>query len=358
MTDEADPPRPRLQFGPRVTNDRPIRRIALLSLRLFMVVALLAMFTRSAFDLSGSDGSGNGGLANQGTALIEPRDDSPKLPPGMILASAVTAAQSPERSENKSEPDGQAITPNEPGAAYSSAVDGPERTRAEDLPFLMESLVDLDRDLPPALYYHFLDKARQAEPERLIADARRDVTFAHLYKDPRNDPPKYRGQLIGLRGTVRRAVAYDVDPNAYGLKKRYELWIFTEDSGKFPWVVELTNLPEGFPLGTDLQERVETAGYFLKLWAYRAQDGFRSAPVLLGHGLVWQRNDLIRERFDRGFALVAFGFLGLFAILIGSSVWRWNREDRLRKEARAATVYDRLDDIPRNDGTGDGSFSS
>lgn len=357
MTIEADPLRPRLQFGPRVTGDRPIRRIALMALRLVMMVALLAMFTRSASDLSGTDGSGNRDLINPGTALIEPRDDRPKLPPGMLLASAVTDARSPERSENKSEPEGQPNKPKKLDAADSADEDGPERTRAEDLPFLMESLVDLDRDLPPALYYHFLDKARQAEPERLIADARRDITFAHLYRDPRNDPQKYRGQLIGLRGTVRRAVAYDIDPNAYGLTKRYELWIFTEDSGKFPWVVELTSLPEGFPLGTDLQERVETAGYFLKLWAYRAQDGFRSAPVLLGHGLVWQRTDLIRERFDRGFVLLTFGFLGMFVLLIGWPLWRWNREDRLRKETRPAKVYDRLEDIPRDDGTGDGSFS-
>lgn len=357
MTTEADPIRHRLQFGPRATTDRALRRIVLMSVRLAMMLALLTLLTRSAFDNSGADSSNGQGRDAQGTALIEPRDDRPNLPAGMILASAATGSQTPAGEKNAKVADERPKPSEKQEAVDSTGSDSPERTRAEDLPFLMESLVDLDRDLPPALYYHFLDKARQAEPERLIADARRDITFAHFYKDPRNDPPKYRGQLIGLRGTVRRAVAYDVDPNAYGLTKRYELWLFTDDSGKFPWVVELTNLPEGFPLGTDIQERVETAGYFLKLWAYRAKDGFRSAPVLLGHGLNWERSDLIRERFDRGFALLTFGFLGLFVVLIGWPLWRWNREDRLRRETRSAKVYDRLEDIPRDGGTGDGSFS-
>lgn len=357
MTADADPFRPRLQFGPRATNDRALRRIVLLSVRLAMMVALLTLFARSAFDFSRSDGSHGQGRDVQGTALVEPRDERPKLPQGMILASTSTADRNPEPSEKSKEPDDDSKLSKKPDPPDSAAAEGPVRTRAEDLPFLMESLVDLDRDLPPALYYHFLDKARQAEPERLIADARRDITFAHLYKDPRNDPPKYRGQLVGLRGTVRRAVAYDVDPNAYGLTKRYELWVFTDDSGKFPWVVELTSLPAGFPLGTDLQERVDTAGYFLKLWAYRAQDGFRSAPVLLGHGLNWERTDLIRKRFDRGFGLLTFSFLGLFVLLIGWPLWRWNREDRLRKESIPTRVYDRLEDIPRDSGTGDGAFS-
>ena len=189
--------------------------------------------------------------------------------------------------------------------------------------------MDLDRDLPPALYYHFLDKARHAPADQFLADARRDVTFTHLYKDPRNDPKKYRGQPLAISGIVRRALEFDIPPNAYGLTKRYELWVFTEDSGKFPWVVELTTLPPGFPLGSEIQEKIDTAGYFLKLWAYRAQDGFRSAPVLLGQGLSWKRADLVRSRFEKQFSWAMFGFVGLFVAVLLLAFYRWRREDRL-----------------------------
>ena len=98
MTADADPFRPRLQFGPRATNDRALRRIVLLSVRLAMMVALLTLFARSAFDFSRSDGSHGQGRDVQGTALVEPRDERPKLPQGMILASTSTADRNPEPS--------------------------------------------------------------------------------------------------------------------------------------------------------------------------------------------------------------------------------------------------------------------
>lgn len=319
-------------------------RIKRLTIRLALVLAMTAFFATTAFESFSASRAGSGASGVQGTALIEPEGGGPNLPAGMVLAASGEESQN-ARGGQDAPKDGD------------SPDSEPQRTRGEDLPFLLESLIDLDRDLPPALYYHFLDKARQAPSERLFADSRRDITFAHLYKDPRNEPRKFRGQLVGIKGTVRRALAFDMDPNAYGLKRRYELWIFTDDSGKFPWVVELTSLPEGFPLGTEIQEKVETAGFFLKLWAYRAQDGFRSAPILLGHGLVWNRTDLLRSQFDRQFGTIAFGFLGLFAILIAGMVWRWSREARPRSQRSSVRVYDRLDEIPVDGSHGDGALS-
>ncbi len=340
LDSEADYPRQRLQFGPIGSENGSSVQVRRLAFRLALVLAMTALFASTAFESFWNKGDGSGTSRVQGTALIEPEGGGPNLPPGMLLAG------SREESQIQDEP--------KEGDLHES---GAERTRGEDLPFLLESLTDLDRDLPPALYYHFLDKARQASSDRLIADSRRDITFAHLYKDPRNEPRKYRGQLVGIRGTVRRALAFDMDTNAYGLKKRYELWIFTEDSGKFPWVVELTSLPEGFPLGTEIQEKVETAGFFLKLWAYRAQDGFRSAPILLGHGLVWNRTDLLRSQFDRQFGAFAFGFLGIFAVLIAGMVWRWSHESRPETVRVPVKVYDRLEEIPVDSSRGDGALS-
>lgn len=344
MVSEVDLIKPRLRFGPRPSAPGTSARIVRLTIRLTLVLALMVLFAGTAFDSFGTFRKGPNESGIPGTAMIEPEGSPPNLPAGMVKAVSDQLSVN-ENDDGKSQENKGPRTPS------------PERTRGEDLPFLMESITDLDRDLPPALYYHFLDKARQAPTERLIADARRDITFSHLYKDPRNEPRKYRGQLVGLRGTVRRALAFDVEPNAYGLSRRYEIWVFTEDSGKFPWVVELTNLPESFPLGTDIQEKVETAGFFLKLWAYRAQDGFRSAPLLLGHGLTWNRTDLLRSRFDRQFGAFALSFLGIFAAIIASMIWRWNREPRPKTGASATRVYDRLDDIPVDGVQGDGALS-
>ena len=333
----------RLNFGPRHGFDRPSGKIIRLTLQLAFVLALFHQISKPQVweSIFGNHNPGSVQAPTPGTALIDPELPPPALPAGMFLA-----AQNPEKiKENINQ------FKDEPKTEILNGVDqdspGPIRTPLEDLPFLLETTTDLDRDLPPALYYHFLDKARNAKVDQLIADSRQDVTFSHLYQDPRQDPKKYRGQLLQITGTVRRALSFDVPPNAYGLKKRYELWIFTEDSGKFPWVVELSELPPGFPIGSTIQEKVVTAGYFLKLWAYRAQDGFRSAPVLLGHGLNWQRTELIRARFERKFAWAMGLFLGIFLLVLIYRLFSWRNDDRLLKQHKSiSSLTDRMADLP------------
>lgn len=323
---------------------RSQKRLVRLVIQLVFVLFLFTQVSRPSFwaGLMGRAGIDPDTAAPPGTRLIDPAQKPPALPAGMIMAGQIAP--------KNDLPNARPAPAQAPAAKAIPAEDDDTkaiRTPVEDLPFLLESLVDLDRDLPPALYYHFLDKARQAPTERLLNDARRDVTFSHLYRDPREDPKRYRGQLLALSGTVRRALAFDIPPNAYGLTKRYELWLFTEDSGKYPWVVELTDLPPGFPLGNSLQEKVDTAGFFLKLWAYRAQDGFRSAPVLLGHGLEWKRSDLIRQRMDTQMSWFVAGFLGIFGLVILVAARRWYLEDRAsRQNSSYGRLTDRFAEIP------------
>lgn len=337
-----------LDFGPRHSIRSSTQRVVRLLIQLLFVIYLFSQVSKPEF-WAGWLGSWSLEATTQkplGTRLIEPGPLKNQLPAGMFISQQKSAnsnnepitQQNPGDANN--EPAVNATTPT-PMIQEPADSDGPIRTPIEDLPFLMESLTDLDRDLPPALYYHFLDKARQVSTEQLLRDGRRDVTFAHLYRDPREDPKQYRGQLLAVKGIVRRAVSFEIPDNAYGLKKRYELWIFTEDSGKYPWVVELTDLPPGFPLGTEIQAKVETAGFFLKLWAYRAQDGFRSAPVLLGNGLEWKRSDQVRERFNNQFGLILAGFLGLFLAIIVIALRKWRMEDLA---SRKSTGFDQLTD--------------
>jgi hypothetical protein len=324
-----------LDFGPRHTIRSSTQRVMRLLIQLLFVIYLFSQVSKPEF-WAGWLGAWNLETTTQkppGTRLIEPGPLKNQLPAGMFIAQEKSI-------DSSNEPPDESFAPM-PLIQGQADSDGPIRTPIEDLPFLMESLTDLDRDLPPALYYHFLDKARQVPTEQLLRDGRRDVTFAHLYRDPREDPKQYRGQLLSMSGIVRRAVSFEIPDNAYGLKKRYELWIFTEDSGKYPWVVELTDLPPGFPLGTEIQAKVETAGFFLKLWAYRAQDGFRSAPVLLGNGLQWKRSDQVRERFNNQFGLILGGFLGLFLLIIVIALRKWRLEDLA---SRKSTGFDQLTD--------------
>lgn len=339
-----------LNFGPRHTIRQSNKRLMRLIVQLFFVVFLFSQVARPEFWATwlGAIQPEKNAEIVPGTRLIEPENKLPQMPAGMFIAQALPENRPKAAQEKPGEPRQKEQQP--PGMPVVPAGDddsGPIRTPVEDLPFLLETLTDLDRDLPPALYYHFLDRARHAPTDRLIQDGRKDVTFAHLYKNPKEDPKKYRGQLISIAGTVRRAVAFDMPPNAYGLTKRYELWLFTEDSGKYPWVVELTELPAGFPIGTEIQEKIQTSGYFLKLWAYRAQDGFRSAPVLLGNGLTWTRTDQIRAEFDSQFRWLLGGFLGFFLIVLAIVIRKWRLEDLATRKSRGFDqLTDRFAEIP------------
>ena len=269
-----------LQFGPRQRFRNPSGKIIRLTIQLFFVIAILIQVSRPEFwaSLFGDKIQNESSGSIPGTALIDP-SQSPGLASGMILAQS-----KPEKSN-----DSDKNTVAQPGKKSTTDLNqdqpGPIQTPPEDLPFLLETLTDLDRDLPPALYYHFLDKARKAPVSQLISDARRDVTFSHLYRDPREDPKKYRGQLVQVKGTVRRALAFDVPPNAYGL--------------------------------------------------------------LLGHGLNWQRTELVRARFERQFAWAMGLFLSIFLIILIYRLRRWRLDDQLSRQNKSvAQLTNRLGDLP------------
>jgi hypothetical protein len=109
------------------------------------------------------------------------------------------------------------------------------------------------------------------------------VTFAHFSASPE----RYRGQPVFLKGHVRRMTEIKPIENREGFERLYEGWLFTEESQDNPYVIVVSRLPEDFPLGGGIVEDVSFAGYFLKLWAYRAGDGDRYAPLLIGHRVVW-----------------------------------------------------------------------
>ncbi len=185
-------------------------------------------------------------------------------------------------------------SPSTSRADQPSAEDEAETIRMIELSRLRE-FVDHERDLAAEPYYYSLDLARHNPPEWLEEHGRRDLTWAQLFRDPE----KYRGQLVLLRGRLRRLIRDDVDANDYGLTSRYEGWLYTEDSGKYAYCVIVTDPPTGMPLGA-INESVAVAGYFLGWWRHKNQDDkLTSSPVILGHRFVWHEQP---ERPDVVFA--------------------------------------------------------
>ena len=127
-----------------------------------------------------------------------------------------------------------------------------------------------------AAYAELIDRAREVAPKKLDIQSRRDIFFVHLI----DRPSHYRGIPVHLLGTVRRVLRYESKLSRHGWL--YEAWIFTPDGQNHPYVCVFEDPPAGFPIGSDLSERVVFNGYFLKLMAYQADDKARFAPLLIG----------------------------------------------------------------------------
>lgn len=117
------------------------------------------------------------------------------------------------------------------------------------------------------------------------------VSFGQLFKQP----DVYRGRLVTVQGTAKRAEFMEAPENIYGISNYFRLWLQPSGSNS-PIVVYSLEIPERFPAATiaqapgsyvDMDEAVEITGFFFKRWPYAAQDGTRLAPVLLSRTVSW-----------------------------------------------------------------------
>ena len=106
----------------------------------------------------------------------------------------------------------------------------------------------------------------------------------------------YRGKLVSLRGTVKRAYRITAAKNPLGIQEYTVLYIIPQDT-VLPVVVFCLETPPGFPRLenndrgghiTALNEPVSITGYFFKSWVYLADTETVSAPLLLARRPYWK----------------------------------------------------------------------
>jgi len=130
-----------------------------------------------------------------------------------------------------------------------------------------------------------------AEAQTLENASTGRATYAQLMKQPN----EYRGQLVTVFGTVRRAHRLEVPENDVGVEEYYRTWISPDDNPSSPIVAYVLELPEGFPTGMDVSADVKLVGFSFKRWLYLAGDPatgeetMRTAPVLLARSLDWRK---------------------------------------------------------------------
>lgn len=132
--------------------------------------------------------------------------------------------------------------------------------------------------------------AGESPPGPTVAE---EVGFRQLFQQP----AAYRGHSVRIRGTVRRISQVRAPNNPLGIEHYQILWTQPVGSANAPFVVYALQLPQGFPVETNASsdstpverhDDVEFTGIFFKRFAYRAQDGIRTAPLLVARISEWE----------------------------------------------------------------------
>jgi hypothetical protein len=214
--------------------------------------------------------------------------------------------------------------------ARPQPAEAPPRAEANPEPVIADRAVEFETisDRKPmsfrdnAAYAYLLDKARKLTPDELARQSRRDIVLTHLWERPE----LYRGVPIHLDGTAERSLHYESKLSKTGWL--YEAWISTPDARRVYYCCVFEEPPEGFPLGTNISERVVFNGYFLKIMKFEAGDITRGAPMLVGK-LGWDRSTAVAAADKGG----AFGISGrllwsllVLGVLFCISLLRWGAQ--------------------------------
>jgi hypothetical protein len=142
---------------------------------------------------------------------------------------------------------------------------------------ILASFEDHSRSIDFQAYYYLLNQARHADPGKLIEQAASGVTYAQLL----DDPGRYRGGSLHLRGRLFRLIDYRPQENPFGIEKQYEGWLYTPGAGSLPYCLIMANRPADIPMGDAIYTPVDVTGYFLGWWRYSTKEGKRtSAPII------------------------------------------------------------------------------
>lgn len=186
-------------------------------------------------------------------------------------------------------------------------------------------------------WFDLLARLQKMESKQLSAESVGELSYAQLLKQPQI----YRGQVVTLRGTLRREEVERPAENALGIDLYHRLVIQPRGGGHWPFIVYCLELPSDLPRGNDLQATVSVTGFFFKNWSYAWQDGLGIAPVVLARSIDWQPPVAQKERLrvtSRGLTQALTAACG-FAALVVYLVIRNTRRPRKRSYAAQTLTF-------------------
>ncbi len=165
-------------------------------------------------------------------------------------------------------------------------------------------------------WFSIFDHLLKTTAEELAEDTIGALSYAQLLQQPE----KYRGRVITLRGIVARCEVQYPEENELGITSYFRLWIRPEGGGQWPFVVYCLELPNDFPQGDNLRAEIEATGIFFKNWSYPYDDAMGVAPVVLAKGVQWRQPKTVQRKKTVTRRGVVWGMVGA-AFLAGGVVW-------------------------------------
>jgi hypothetical protein len=168
-------------------------------------------------------------------------------------------------------------------------------------------------------------------PEKAFAHSAREnerASYGHLF----NDPSAYRGQVVTIRGKLKRLREWQPPRPVFksGVEKFYEGWIYADTPGSNPVCVMVAELPPGIKTGEWIDHRVTFHGYFFKKYVYFTAKDRRVTLLCVGRTLVPEAQPARTGSagMPTGFLTAVVGFIAGVLFLVLLLHWWLNRGDR------------------------------
>jgi hypothetical protein len=195
-------------------------------------------------------------------------------------------------------------------------------------------------------YCDAVDKAHRTPARVFAANARREITYAHLFAEPR----KYRGEVVHFEGELHRVRRFDPPllVAQAGVKNLYEGWMFSKLYGVNPVCMVFTELPPGVSVAEQMQVPVTFDGYFFKKYRYKAADSkpgtAREVPLVIGHGPIIAAEEASTAPATSVWSgslltILLVLVLGTFGLAVGLHWWFRRGDSQVRRRLLAARRY-------------------
>ncbi len=230
-----------------------------------------------------------------------------------------------------------------PETAHSQLENGEYDVRVD--PQIMQPVTDSTlgiRAHEADTLYYLLAKAASIPQNVLEKSAETAPPFVVVM----TESPEYRGKLMTVKGQLKRLTPLTIDENSFGIQTLYEGWFFSKDSGTHPWRVLCTQLPDGIPQGTDLNNMpaVQITGYYFKKYGYPSVAGkLQTAPLLIARQIRWFPPVMTENTSSTGAIKYIVTLFLVISTALAFLIWRFTLSDQKFARSRTAKLIHRPD---------------